>query len=129
MIVLSVGALVTYRLMTTSADDSKTEIVVTKHGEEYGRYSINTDQTAAGVIDFMSRNNLSFPVLVDLQGEAAEKYGIQYPPTSFLIDKKGIVVKYRVGAFATKEEIENQWIKLVLQENANEKYRLFVWWC
>lgn len=45
LIVLSVGGLITYRLVTTPSDDSKTEIVITKHGEEFGRYSINSDQT------------------------------------------------------------------------------------
>lgn len=42
---LSVGALVTYRLVTKPSDGSKTEIVVMVHGQEYGRYPINTDQT------------------------------------------------------------------------------------
>ena len=45
MIILSVGALVAYRFITKPSDASKTEIVVTVHGQEYGRYSINTDQT------------------------------------------------------------------------------------
>jgi hypothetical protein len=31
--------------MTKPSDDSKTEIVVKVHDQEFGRYSINTDQT------------------------------------------------------------------------------------
>lgn len=44
ILIISVGSLIVYRYLTKPSDDSKTEIVVTIRGEEYGRYSIHEDR-------------------------------------------------------------------------------------
>jgi hypothetical protein len=44
LLAIASATLLAYRLLTKPSDDSKTEIVVTIHGEEYGRYSIHKDQ-------------------------------------------------------------------------------------
>lgn len=41
---IAIVAMLLFRFFTKPKDDSKTEIVVTIHGDEYGRYSIHEDE-------------------------------------------------------------------------------------
>jgi peroxiredoxin len=43
------------------------------------------------IIDFKNDNKIDFPILHDLYKMAMGKYGVTSLPTSFLIDKKGII--------------------------------------
>ncbi len=54
--------------------------------------------------EFLEKNNYTFPVLLDIEGEAASTYGIRYFPTSYFIDENGIIVNTVVGGM-TKEKI------------------------
>ncbi len=75
--------------------------------EELVMLAINVGDSSDDVASFMQSNSLSFPVLLDSQGEAATRYGIPGFPTTLFIDKKGLLQNARVGAFSSKEEIES----------------------
>jgi peroxiredoxin len=49
------------------------------------------------VVPFMKKYNLTYPVLFDPEGKIGELYGLTGVPESFVIDKKGIVVKKVIG--------------------------------
>jgi peroxiredoxin len=50
------------------------------------------------VLDYADKNKLPFHVALDIQGEAARLYGnIEFTPTTFLIDKRGNIVKRYLG--------------------------------
>jgi cytochrome c biogenesis protein CcmG/thiol:disulfide interchange protein DsbE len=49
------------------------------------------------VVPFMRKYNLTFPVLLDPEGKIGTLYGLTGVPESFLIDRKGIVVKKVIG--------------------------------
>ena len=49
------------------------------------------------VKDFQKEFRLSFPVLFDIQGRAAESYGITGHPVTFLIDRQGVLIGKVVG--------------------------------
>ena len=68
--------------------------------------TINIGESASRVEDFLQGNNLSLPVLLDSNQEVALKYGIQYIPTTFFIDKDGAIQAAKVGPFTSKEMIE-----------------------
>jgi peroxiredoxin len=67
--------------------------------------SIDMGESEGTILNFMQSHNLTLPVLLDSQLKVAEKYRIQYTPTSILVGKDG-QVKYRViGAFKDKAAI------------------------
>ncbi len=49
------------------------------------------------VRDFQKEFKLSFPVLLDPDGKAAEKYNFRGHPVTFLIDRTGLLVGKVIG--------------------------------
>jgi len=72
--------------------------------------AVSTDASTDVVKDFISEYSIKFVVLHDREGKLSSLYGIQGLPTSFLIDREGIVVKVRLGEY---KEIEKD-LKKVL---------------
>ena len=56
----------------------------------------------------MVDNGLSFTVLLDTDQNIARKYNIRAIPTTFFIDKNGIIKDVKVGAFSSRVEIEQR---------------------
>jgi len=65
------------------------------------------------VKEFLQSHNLSLPVLLDINQDVAQKYGIQYIPTTFFIDKDGIIQEKIIGAFSGKAQIEMGLSKII----------------
>ena len=70
--------------------------------------AINWGESASEVEQFLQAHNLSLPVLLDTKNVVAPKYGIRYIPTTFFIDKDGIVRNKVIGAFPSKAAIESR---------------------
>jgi len=76
--------------------------------------AINIREDLSTVRQFMQSNNLSFPVLLDANGSVALKYNAARIPTTYFIDKDGIIQSVpKVGTFSSKAEIE-QYLELIL---------------
>lgn len=52
---------------------------------------VNVDESAADARRFLKRYPVSFPVIGDAQGAIAALYDVRDMPSSFLIDRKGVV--------------------------------------
>ncbi len=76
--------------------------------------AINIGESPSQVAEFMQSQRLSFPVLLDMEGKIAERYSIRAIPTSFFIDRDGIIQDMKVGAFQSKGEIESSLSKLAI---------------
>ncbi|WP_297135240.1 cytochrome c biogenesis protein/redoxin [Terrisporobacter sp.] len=50
------------------------------------------------IIEFLEKNNYTFPVLFDESGMVMYQYGINSYPSTFIIDKEGYVTQYVPGA-------------------------------
>ena len=74
---------------------------------------INIGESAAKAKSFMQGHNLSFPVLLDINQEVAFEYNIRAIPTTFLIDKDGIIRVMKIGAFPSKAAIEKDLSKII----------------
>ena len=72
---------------------------------------VNLDDTKSSGKDYIEKNGFTFPVYYDTTGEAAQKYGIMYIPTTFLIDRNGELVG-KVDGSMSKDEL-NRCISLV----------------
>ena len=75
--------------------------------------AINIGESPSQVKEFMQSQGLSLPVLLDNKGEVAQKYNIIPIPTTFFIDEKGVIQEKIIGAFQSKEQIENRLDKIL----------------
>ena len=68
--------------------------------------NIGEDSSTAKI--FMVDNGLTFAVLLDADQKIAREYNIRAIPTTFFIDKNGIIKDVKVGAFSSRVEIEQR---------------------
>ena len=62
------------------------------------------------VTSFVVERNLSFPILLDLQGAVASLYQVRSLPTSFFVDQDGIINEIVIGGMdeaLMRSKIEN----------------------
>ena len=55
--------------------------------------AINLDENEQDAVDFLVSHPVSYPVLLDPSGGTAASWGIRVMPTSFLLDRNGVVVR------------------------------------
>ena len=75
--------------------------------------AINIGESSAQVEAFMQSHDLSLPVLLDAKQAVAQKYNIWSIPTTFFIDKDGIIQEKIVCAFPSKIAIEEKLSKII----------------
>ena len=66
-------------------------------GHPFELISINYAEDKETIIEFMKKVNVEFPVLLDNDGSFAKKWNVITYPSTFVIDKEGII-KYGVNA-------------------------------
>jgi peroxiredoxin len=74
---------------------------------------VNLGESAAAVQQFMEVNSLSFTVLLDTEKEVGVRYNARYIPTTYFIDKDGIIRNIKIGAFASKSDIDRAVINML----------------
>jgi peroxiredoxin len=60
--------------------------------------AVNCAEDKATVGSFMKNECFSFPALLDLNGKVSANYGIQSIPTTFIIDRDGMIILRLVGS-------------------------------
>ena len=75
--------------------------------------AINMGENSSKVETFMESHGLSFPVLLDMQGKVGGQYNIRGIPTTFSVDKDGIIQAMRIGAFPSKAVLERSLNKII----------------
>ena len=75
--------------------------------------AINKGESLSTAKDFMQSGNFSFPVLLDINQYVALEYNVRSIPTTFFIDKDGIIQAIKVGPFLSKADIENSLSKII----------------
>ena len=60
--------------------------------------AVNCGERQSEVLTFMNENKLSFPVVLDSDGKVSITYGVQALPTSYLIDREGMIKSLVVGS-------------------------------
>jgi len=60
--------------------------------------AVNCREDQAAVSSFLRNEGFTFPVLLDLDGRVSLNYGIQAIPTTFLIDRDGMIILRLVGS-------------------------------
>lgn len=75
--------------------------------------TVDIGEHPAKVKYFVEGLSLSFMVLLDIDQDVALKYNIRAIPTTFFIDKDGIIQETKIGAFTDKAEIEKRLGKII----------------
>ncbi len=72
--------------------------------------AVNVGESDLAVSKFAEIHGLDFPIVIDKDGQVQAAYGIDPLPATFLIDKKGNVVKYYTGQLSedTVRDLMNQ---------------------
>ena len=60
--------------------------------------AVNCREDQTTVSSFLKNEGFTFPVLLDLNGRVSLNYGIQAIPTTFLIDRDGMIILRLVGS-------------------------------
>ncbi|MEM9694102.1 MAG: TlpA disulfide reductase family protein [Myxococcota bacterium] len=68
-----------------------------RHGEQVVVLGINVDDPPAVAKRYAEREGLSYPILLDTQGEAQQLYGATTLPTVVIIDREGVVRQFTQG--------------------------------
>lgn len=74
--------------------------------------AVDIGEERAKVQEFVKANNYSFPVALDITQSVARNYNIRSIPTTFFIDRNGIIREIKIGAFSSKSEIERALSKI-----------------
>ena len=70
-------------------------------GKSFQMVAISIDEGGKPAIEsFFKESGFSLPTYLDESGAASKSYGITGVPESFIIDKKGILVKKIIGGFS-----------------------------
>ena len=77
--------------------------------------AVNLGESAEKAGRFMEDNGLSFTVLLDTEGEVMKVYNVSAIPTTYFIDKHGIIKDVKVGTFRNKAEIEWRLVNSILE--------------
>ena len=70
--------------------------------------AVDVGENPARVKLFASSLKLSFIILLDIDQDVALQYNLRAFPTTFFIDKDGIIQDVKIGAFADRAEIEKR---------------------
>lgn len=73
--------------------------------------AVNVGESDLAVTKFIDKHNLSFPVVIDKDGQVQTAYKIGPLPATYMIDKDGKVVKYHTGQLT--EEMINDLMEMV----------------
>jgi cytochrome c biogenesis protein CcmG, thiol:disulfide interchange protein DsbE len=76
------------------------QIAAQAHPENFVVLAVNDGEDAETIRPFVTESRLTFPVLLDADGAVAQKYRVQGLPTSFFIDRAGIVRAANMGAMS-----------------------------
>jgi len=70
---------------------------------------VNSQEGASTVKNFVQSNKFTFPVLLDSQGYVLDRYHVRALPTSFIIDRNGVIQHIQTG------EITSQQLKAIVE--------------
>jgi thiol-disulfide isomerase/thioredoxin len=76
---------------------------------------INLLEDAPTIREFLGEVSVSYPIMLDRQGEVARLYRLFTQPVTYFIDGRGVIVDRKFGAF-TREELRER-VKMLLDAN------------
>ncbi len=78
--------------------------------------TVNVNDSPDKIKEFFTGTEQHFIVAMDLDKQAGPAYGIRFVPTTFLIDSKGIVRYFKLGAFPDEKNLRDSIDKLLEED-------------
>jgi len=78
--------------------------------------SVNVDSEKTYADEFLASTPASFPVVYDHNGQIAKKYKLKGMPSSYIINKKGLLVSSHIGFNELKKEKYEHELKRLIAE-------------
>ena len=66
-------------------------------GKAFTILALSDGESPSDVSAFIKKNGYTYPVFVDPAGSVPQRYGVQGIPTTYVIDKKGMVIARVIG--------------------------------
>jgi cytochrome c biogenesis protein CcmG/thiol:disulfide interchange protein DsbE len=60
--------------------------------------AVNRNETPLAIADFAPQVDVGFPLIADMSGAISKRYGVTNLPTTFFIDRDGVIVARQLGA-------------------------------
>lgn len=95
-------------LLETIHNDSRWQ------NEELVILAVNIGEGKSTVKDFVEEYGIPFTVLLDTERNVFRQYFVRGVPTTYFVDRKGVIQDVTIGAFSNIEEIEKNLKKIVL---------------
>jgi peroxiredoxin len=73
---------------------------------------VDIQETLESVGDFMRQNGYTMPVVLDREGQAAVSYRVISLPTSYILDREGVIRAVDVGAYSSEEAVLSRLAKI-----------------
>ena len=83
--------------------------------------AINIGEKKQVVEKYVNKEKLPFPVLLDVNREAAGSYGVRAQPDHFLIDRKGELIGRALGARDWASEESRNLIRFLVEQNQEQQ--------
>jgi cytochrome c biogenesis protein CcmG, thiol:disulfide interchange protein DsbE len=81
------------------------QALVDKHGGKLIVYGLSEDESTEGIAAFVKKTGVSFPIGWDQGNSISQRYRLDKMPTSYVVDKKGII-RFVRGGYTEGEEQE-----------------------
>ena len=69
--------------------------------------TISIGGSPSGIAKFLVERNYTFTALVDAHNNTGSEYHIQYVPTTYFIDREGVLRHVKIGPFMSVNEIKS----------------------
>jgi len=75
--------------------------------------AIDIGESPSTVSEFVKEYGLTFPVLLDITRDVSLEYNVRAIPTTFFIDRQGMIREIRIGPFSSVTEMERSLGKII----------------
>jgi cytochrome c biogenesis protein CcdA/peroxiredoxin len=72
-------------------------------GDGFAIVAVNNRETVEDVIGFREEYDLTFPLVMDEQGEIQDRYGVMMYPSTYVIGRDGLIVARHFGALTVTQ--------------------------
>ncbi len=81
--------------------------------------AVDVQEGKAQVANFAEERGLSFPILMDLDGAVSARYQVKAMPSTFFVDRSGVIQEITLGGPMAEAFIESQVTRLLNGEEAD----------